>query len=378
MKTFSEKRTDERRIAKRGQTTAHIRYIARPQAARIVLQARLAGGSATEAAMRAEDDAYKRKGRVCERFVIALPVEATRKQREELTRSFAERFSQGIAGYIAAIHDQKGNDVNNPHAHFVFFDVQQKTGGRGRPKSTLGMARKHAITNTAQSWAELHNYKMRQWGFGANSEISHLSFADRDIDKIPTIHVGAAARAASIKFKQLSNPEWAHIDQGHSRSAANEIIRELNELKKEEKNAESVRLGTGNGDHKAKCGGGITQQRKRGRGNDHAFTGDEPPFLHNERADDSREQIGRSTSSTDGPVKSGPEPTVGGRSAPHPLYSLRFVGALRRRRSIRRVYRELIFMRDTLRTRLRTLGVQSRPHSDQSDQSDQIAPPPST
>jgi len=302
--------------------------------------------------MRAEDDAYKRKGRVCERFVIALPVEATRKQREELTRSFAERFSQGITGYIAAIHDQKGNDVNNPHAHFVFFDVQQKTGGRGRPKSTLGMARKHAITNTAQSWAELHNDKMRQWGFGASSEISHLSYADRGMNQIPTIHEGPAARAIPIRPKSCSAPNWKHIDQGHSRAEANDIIREINTLIQEEKNEGTVRLGTSNGNDKAKCNGGILEQRERSCGHGSATARNAPPFLDNEKFDDSRKQAGRSAKAASCSVKSSSEPTVGHQSAPHPFYRLRLADAFRRGRRIRRVYRELIFLRDTLRARL--------------------------
>ncbi len=79
-----------------------------------------------------------------------LPVEATADQRRALTGAFAERLSKGIVGYVAAIHDQHGNDIHNPHAHFVFFDVQQKSGGRGRPRSTLGLARKNAIEETAR------------------------------------------------------------------------------------------------------------------------------------------------------------------------------------------------------------------------------------
>ena len=135
---------------------------------------------------------------------------------------YAEQMSMGIAGYVAAIHDQHGNDTMNPHAHFVLFDVQQKTGGRGRPKSTLGFARKNAIENAAQAWSELHNRMMRGWGFGAESEISHLSFVDRGIDRIPTIHEGASSRATT-EAKKASKEKWKHIDQGHTRAEANAV-----------------------------------------------------------------------------------------------------------------------------------------------------------
>ncbi|KKM82406.1 hypothetical protein LCGC14_1319960 [marine sediment metagenome] len=73
VKTFSEKRTDVSREAKLGQTGAHLRYITRPQAARVVLQMRLLDGSRYRTAAKAEDEAQRRRGRVCERFMIALP-----------------------------------------------------------------------------------------------------------------------------------------------------------------------------------------------------------------------------------------------------------------------------------------------------------------
>ena len=195
VKTFSEKRTDESRAAKVGQTAAHLRYITRPQAARTVLRQRLKGSTDAATAQEVEEAAQRRKGRACERFIVALPVEATPEQREALVRAFAEKLTGGVAGYIAAIHDKQGNDQSNPHFHLVAFDVMIKSGGRGRPKSTLGMARKHAVEITAKMWAEAHNALMKEWGFGPASMISHLSLKDRGIDRIPTIHEGPAARA---------------------------------------------------------------------------------------------------------------------------------------------------------------------------------------
>ncbi|MEP0455804.1 MAG: hypothetical protein ABJD57_23355, partial [Roseibium sp.] len=110
VKTFSEKRVDESRAAKVGQTAAHLRYIARPKAARVVLRERLTGPTDAATAQEAEVAAQRGKGRVCERFIIALPVEATAEQREAMVRAFAEQLTGGSAGYMAAIHDKHGND----------------------------------------------------------------------------------------------------------------------------------------------------------------------------------------------------------------------------------------------------------------------------
>jgi hypothetical protein len=346
VKTFSEKRRDETRAAKQGQTAAHLRYITRPQAARVVMQERLSGSTQSETARLAEVDAQKRKGRVCERFVIALPVEASPRQREAMTRAYAEEISKGIAGYVVAIHDKHGNDTKNPHAHFVFFDVQQKTGGRGRPKSTLGLARKNSIETAARSWSELHNEMMRKWGFGAESNISHLSFADRGIDKIPTIHEGASSRA-TLGAKKSSHEKWKHIDQGHTRDEANAVIREINHLKEKQENAGTIRLGTCDRNNPPQRNGGISKQRECCGRHVKTIKGNRPPFTEAVKSIQDHRAIDRNTESH--PLPHAPHSPP--RRPPPFMSAARFglARSLRYRRGVRRVYHELIMLRDTLK-----------------------------
>lgn len=245
VKTFSAKREGVSREAKLGQTEAHLRYITRPKAARVVLRDRVEATDAQTAKI-AEDAALKRKGRVAERFIVALPVEATTEQRDKLASAFAHRLTEGKAGYILAIHDKSGNDKDNPHMHLVAFDVFEKTGGRGRPRSVIGMARKGAVERTAAMWAGIHNEMMRTWGYTEASMISHLSNEARGIQRIPTIHEGPTARKmASDGKKPKSKTEWRKIDRGHSRYEANRLIREINTLKEQEANARRThRLGS--------------------------------------------------------------------------------------------------------------------------------------
>lgn len=350
VKTFSEKRTDDSRAAVLGQTAAHLRYITRPQAARTVLQERLPGRSRVEAARNAENEARKRRGRVCERFMIALPVEASPSQREALVRSLAEQLSKGIAGYVAAIHDQHGNDIKNPHAHFVFFDVQQKTGGRGRPKSTLGLARKNAIESAASLWAELHNRMMREWGFGSSSEISHLSYADRGLDRVPTIHEGASARATA-RAKKAQKKEWRHIDQGHTRAEANAVIQEINALKEARQDAGTIRLGKGDGDNAPERSSSFEKQRACGGGNGQALARDRPPFQQDRQPDENYRPIRRHTQAASCPNPNRARLRPGQQSGLPPLARLGLARRLRRGRGARRIYRELIMLRDTLKAR---------------------------
>lgn len=350
VKTFSDKRSAEARAAKHGQTAAHLKYITRPQAARAIIRARLTHPTDALIATTAESEAETRKGRVCERFILALPAEATPEQREALVKAFGEALTKGVAGYVAAIHDQRGNDTKNPHAHIAAFDVQVKGGGRGRPRSTIGMARKNAVEETAALWADIHNRMMDGWGYGAESQISHLSFAARGIDRLPEIHEGAASRLMFLQGETpTTKPEWHHIDNGRTRAEANVVIREINSLKQEAQHDQAEpthRLGNHHEDDRSEC------QRRRendGAGGGGPF-GDAgplaPPWAPVVAVGDDDEGIQGTASAPASPpfFATPPSPSQA------PPFSVD--RGIHRWRAVRRVYRELVMLRDTLRARL--------------------------
>lgn len=352
VRTFSDKRTAEARAAKHGQTEAHLRYITRTQAARTVLRVRLREATDAKTAAVAEKEAATRKGRVCERFIIALPVEASPEQREALVRAFCEEITQGVAGYVAAIHDKSGNDTNNPHAHIAAFDVQVKTGGRGRPRSTLGMARKNAVEKTAALWAAIHNRMMDEWSYGLDSHITHLSYAARGIDRIPQIHEGAGSRAVTQKGAEgATKPEWHHIDEGHTRAEANTLIKEINAIKEleNEQTDERIqhRLGKNDEEHRRECQGRCDDDRaysgRDGRDPEHT----PPPFASAEQSRNSNR--GNQDEAVLASGSSPPFLTTSPTPSPPPFVDTR---RLRRGRALRRVFRELVMLRDTLRARL--------------------------
>lgn len=342
----------EARAAQHGQTAAHLRYITRPKAARVVFRERLAHHNDAQVAVAAEREAETRKDRVCERFILALPVEATPEQRESLVRAFGEALTKGTAGYVAAIHDQHGNDIKNPHAHIAAFDVQVKGGGRGRPRSTIGMARKNAVEETAALWAEIHNRMMAAWGFGAESQISHLSYSARGIDRLPQIHEGAASRHMFAQGETpATNADWRHIDGGHTRAEANALIREINALKQEAEHDETDPSdGLGSGDQ------GDRGERQHCRDDDgedsSALAGgagsSAPPWAAVVAAGSDGE--GSGDEDIRAPAVSPPFLAAPASAAVPPF------AADHRRLSawgrVRRVYRELVMLRDTLRAQL--------------------------
>ena len=106
VKTFSPRCRSESRKAKRGQTAAHLKYITRKSAAREVISVRIGMPSSTTRAAAAEVEAEKRKGRVCERFIIALPVEATPEQRTIMANAFAEELIHGTLEHLEAVDSE--------------------------------------------------------------------------------------------------------------------------------------------------------------------------------------------------------------------------------------------------------------------------------
>lgn len=352
VKTFSPKRETGAREAVFGQTQAHLRYITRATAARMVLRERVPGPDRM-VAEEAEASAAKRGGRVAERFIIALPCEATADQRVALVRAYSEALTNGEAGFIAAIHDQAGNDIANPHFHLVAFDKHIKGSGRGRPRSVLGFARKDAVEGAAALWANTHNALMESWGYGPQSSISPLSFEAQGIDRLATIHEGATARRMESDGKvPTSKPEWHHIDAGQSRSAANDLIREINALAKGEFYETTDGLGTvllrhpemGKGgsrpDGTTPWGSGGTDSTRAPSflfgGGDGARV-EEPPFL-----------IAPSVADTAAPgTTENPTPP-----RPHPcrLPWIRF-------RRVRRVFADLKFFRDSLLAAIRATNA---------------------
>lgn len=364
VKTYSPKCEDPTRVARAGQTHAHMRYITRPSAARVVIRERLDQPSDQAQAQMAEQAAEKRKGRVCERFIAALPAEASPEERVALARRFADELTRGTAGYILAVHDKAGNDVRNPHFHLVAFDRHETTGGRGRPRSVVGMARKNAVETWAARWAAMHNDMMQGWGYGPESEISHLSYADRNIDLIPEIHEGPAARHLILHGAQPeSKATWRRVDAGQTRAEANKVIREINQLRRQEHHEPTYRLGSGDA--------GNQNQGNRSRpsfGEDRRRCipgpcGPESPC--DPVAFDVREaERDRRPPWLAGSGSEEPCPLSGGRSPRTPIApgapAARPGWPLPRRRPVRRIFRELILLRDTLRARLATLGGRHR------------------
>ncbi|KIN73562.1 MobA/MobL family protein [Sulfitobacter guttiformis] len=358
VKTFSKKVVKQSREAAKGQTLAHIRYISRNSASRTILSARLPATEVTDVASIVEDAAERSSGRVCERFTIALPFEATLEQREKLLLSFAEKITKGKAGFLASIHDKNGNDISNPHAHLICFDAFTKKGGRGRPTSVMGMARKYAVETAAEEWARIHNTLMASWGYGSESMIDHRSYAEQGIEQIPTIHEGAGARIMERAGKpKAAKPQWQHIDQGRSRAEANQLIKEINHSKDKLNGRWADRLGK---DDDADTNGSKGRLPWLREGSDSPSGGDRTPTLQQRRTTKNTPSNPQHFGGVAGPQNSTtrtfiPYQATSGGMQPKPAKAQNqpaLGGRRTRPRRMRRTFRELVMYRDTLNARI--------------------------
>lgn len=110
-------------------------------------------------------------GRVCDKFIIALPVELGLDHWAKACRRFAHRISHGKASYFFAIHEGK-RQQENPHAQFIFIDAD-KVDGQVIGSRVYGTTKLGSTAKLKLEWEAVHNQIMLEAGLDAT-----ISFAD--------------------------------------------------------------------------------------------------------------------------------------------------------------------------------------------------------
>jgi hypothetical protein len=171
-----------------GTAGAHIDYITRDSAARVVLAERMPEQRHEAHAWLDQAEASDRKnGRVCDKVMLALPRELSPEERADLVRDFARQVGQGKAPWLAAIHD-KGKDSENPHAHLVIRDKDPETG-----KRVACLSEKGSTERLRELWETTANAHLQRAGHTVR--IDRRTLAAQGIDRKAQIHVGPRAKA---------------------------------------------------------------------------------------------------------------------------------------------------------------------------------------
>lgn len=230
-----------------GTAAAHIRYIARKDALPVILTQHMPQSAKDAARFFLDHERNSRKNaRVGDKLRLALPIEHSPAQRAQLVQDFMADLTGNVVPWYCAIH-QTGKDAHNPHAHVIVCDSHIENGKRtlGWSDSPRDWKRKSRPGDSPvqwirQRWEIIANAALAAAGIDAR--IDRRTLEDQGIEREPQIHVGPNGLAAerrgvspgsadkpvrfpSLKWqwrKSAAIPYAAAIDQGRSRSAANE------------------------------------------------------------------------------------------------------------------------------------------------------------
>jgi len=148
----------------------------------------------------AAEKAERRKDAVPAReILISLPHELDFGQRRELVREFvAEQIvALGMIADVAMHRPGKEGDERNFHAHIlVTTRAVGPDGFGGKPEAWWSPK---VVRDWRQGWAEIQNKHLRRHLGPDAPQVSHLSLAERGVDRDPTVHLGPAATALERK-----------------------------------------------------------------------------------------------------------------------------------------------------------------------------------
>lgn len=147
----------------------HARYIMRRSAMHSVFSEGMPRQyHAVQRFLEQHEDGLRKNGRVCDKFIIAIPREFTPEAAEAVLRSYGRRIGHGKAPFLVALHW----DDNNPHAHMVFIDRDPDTGRR-----VFGTTERGSTEKLKLEWAAEVNDKFQELGLGIT-----ITFGPQEIE----------------------------------------------------------------------------------------------------------------------------------------------------------------------------------------------------
>ena len=172
-----------------GTAGAHVAYITRRAAARVVIGQHMPTRPAKARAWLDEaEQADRKNARVIDKIMVALPLEMDAAQREALIRVFIRRLSGDRVPWLAAIHDT-GKDAHNPHAHIVIRDRDAASGQR-----FLKLSDKDSTQRLRSLWEMCLNHALE--AIGSPQRVSRLSLAAQGVARLPERHRGHSGHIA--------------------------------------------------------------------------------------------------------------------------------------------------------------------------------------
>ena len=137
----------------------------------------------------------RKNSQVAREIQLSLPHELNFEQRKALVCAFVEQelVGRGMTADIAMHKPERRGDQRNFHAHILL--ATREIGPNGIGGKNRDWNKVETLAALREAWAELQNAHLRDH-LGPNApQVSHLSYADRDAEKLPTQHMGPDATA---------------------------------------------------------------------------------------------------------------------------------------------------------------------------------------
>jgi hypothetical protein len=142
---------------------------------------------------------------------LAIPIELNRDDKIDLVYEYVQKNFVDL-GMIADINFH-GLDSDNPHAHIMLSLRDLKIDEQGVVNfgnKNRGWNHKNLLIKNREDWATLTNEYLIEAGY-PDIQIDHRSNADRKIEAIPQIHLGAAV--AGMRKKGIATERSGEYDR---------------------------------------------------------------------------------------------------------------------------------------------------------------------
>src|ERR1700744_122290 len=124
---------------------------------------------------------------------LPRPHELNFEQRRELVCNFVRRefVHRGMVADIANHKPDRGGDQRNFHVHILL--TTREIGPEGFGKKNRDWNSREELTAMRAAWADIQNEHLRRH-FGPQApQVTHLSYAERGVEKVATVHLGPTA-----------------------------------------------------------------------------------------------------------------------------------------------------------------------------------------
>ena len=169
----------------------------------------------------AEAAELRKDGVPARELLLALPHELDFEQRRDLVRAFVDEHlvAKGMIADVAMHKPGKEGDQRNYHAHILV--TTRRVGRDGLGLKDRSWRTPEQVRSWRAGWAKIQNEHLRRHLGPDAPQVSHLSLADRGIDRAPTVHLGPTATA--LERKNIASERGA---QNRDVRAQNRKVRE--------------------------------------------------------------------------------------------------------------------------------------------------------